>query len=219
MDESHNFRLHHPYGMLVIGPSQVGKTTWLLKAITSPDMIQPPHKEIYYFYTEHNKAFEDYPSINFIEGFDPTFISKEFLSGKEDKNICLVLDDFQDSAIAKDLLSSLFLRVIHHRGVSCVATLQTAFPRQLNGPELSRNCTYKCIFKNASERSETNMIGSKMFPRQSKYWGEVVDFCHGSGKYIFLDLHWDCPQQYRVRTGVLPGEEMIIFTPNKLQLR
>lgn len=202
--------------MLVVGPSQIGKTTWLLKAISS-DMIKPPHQEIYYFYTEYNKAFDNYPSINFIEGFDPSFISKEFLNGREDKSVCIVLDDFQDSPIAKDILSSLFLRIIHHRGVSCVATLQTAFPRQLNGPELSRNCTYKCIFKNASERSETILLGCRMFPGQSKFWSEVVDACHGSNSYIFLDLHRNCPDRFRVRSGVLPTEEMTIFTPNKLQ--
>ena len=177
-------------------------------------MVNPPHQEIYYFFKEHNSIFSEYPDIKFIEGFDPAYISKEFLSERAGKSVCIVLDDFQDS-IDKDILSALFLRVISHRNVSAVVTLQTAFPRQLNGPELSRNATYKCIFKNASERMETNMIGQKMFPGQPKFWSEVVNSCHNvPGGYIFLDLHRACPDRLRVRTRVLPNEEMIIFAPS-----
>ena len=84
---------------------------------------------------------------------------------------------------------------------------------------MQRNSTYKVIFKNPCERMQTNILGQRMFPGQSKFWNEVVEYCHSSnspvGSHIFLDLHKETPDDYRVRTNVFPGKNMICFAPLK----
>ena len=61
--------LHHPFTMLVSGPTGSGKAHWIKRLVSNVvKYASPPPSRITYFYGEYQDIFESMPGVNFIQG-------------------------------------------------------------------------------------------------------------------------------------------------------
>jgi hypothetical protein len=122
-------------------------------------------------------------------------------------NTLLILDDMMLEC-NKDM-ASLFTRM-RHASISTIFIVQNMFFDCKYMRTISRNAHYMVLFPNPRDAGMINKLGQQMFPGKSKYI--VESFQQATAKpfgYLFIDLKPNV--KYRIKTGVLRGEEPCIF--------
>jgi len=111
----------HPFTCIVSGPTQCGKTTFILKLIDhAQTVIEPPPDKIVYCYGEYQRTFDTVRNrVEFHEGLPDI--------GQFDGRLhtLLILDDLM--AEADDSVANVFTKISHHRDVSVVFLTQNLF--------------------------------------------------------------------------------------------
>lgn len=111
----------HPFRLVAVAPSMMGKSEWALKFIREVDQItETKFDSIKYFYTVYNPKFRRilsaHPNVTLEQGA-PIELIKELLSpdniNKERKPSLWILDDMQEcflSAGTGEILSQLYTK-------------------------------------------------------------------------------------------------------------
>jgi len=82
--------LCHPFAAVVAGPTGCEKTAWVLRLIDSVrEKIEPVPTRIWYYYSEHQPVFKNYPEVHFEDGLPQ--LNDEVFDGREPTMI--VVDD------------------------------------------------------------------------------------------------------------------------------
>jgi hypothetical protein len=119
-------KLIHPFTMMVSGPTQSGKTIFVLKLIDNAStLVEPAPKRIIYCYTEYQADKFDYCAARGVEFFKG-MPSLEMFDGRE--NTMIILDDLMEEI--DENASKLFTRVSHHRDLSVVLLTQNMFVKK-----------------------------------------------------------------------------------------
>jgi hypothetical protein len=107
----------HPFYLSVTGPSQSGKSYWVLKLLDHVDTLVNPHPEfIFYFYNNYMPDFGRFKGINFQKGLPDNF---EFLKEIKGRKL-VILDDFMGNKQAEKALEDLSVRGVHHQDTSVI---------------------------------------------------------------------------------------------------
>jgi len=113
----------HPFTCIVSGPTQCGKTTFIMQLIThAQTIIEPSLKRIVYCYGEYQRAFD---TIRDQVHFHEVLPQVHQFDGRQ--RSLLILDDLM--AEAGDSVANVFTKISHHRNVSVVFLTTTV--RQL----------------------------------------------------------------------------------------
>ena len=84
-------RFEHPFLLIVAGPSNCGKSTWVFRLIEHLDQMCPEIEWVIYCYNSFQEAFNHINGVEFHEGLD---ILDEL---KEEKRASLLIwDDFMN---------------------------------------------------------------------------------------------------------------------------
>ncbi len=178
-------KLIHPFTMSVSGPTQSGKTIFVLKLIENASiLVEPPPKRIIYCYTEYQADKFDYFAARGVEFFKG-MPSLEMFDGKE--NTLLILDDLMEQI--DENASMLFTRVSHHRDLSVVLLIQNMFVKNPHARTISLNSHYYVIFKNPRDINQFAVLARQMYGSKSKFAIEAFNECtqeaHG---YLLIHL-------------------------------
>ena len=173
---------HHPFMMTVCGPSQCGKTRYIMNIIKQNDLIiEPPVDKLIYLYSVEQDSYNDikkhirdnsnnstlktYEFTNCTKGI----VSVEDLRPKLGKATLLVLDDLMVIAASNktnlENLNNLASCDSHHSNTSVIFVCQN-----LNyGSGKLRNCRvnsqYHTMFKSLTDSRDVEMIASnKKYP-------------------------------------------------------
>ena len=197
-------KFQHPCIISIFGPSMAGKTNLALNiAQQSQDLFSPPPAKIYYFYGEWQNSFEkDIPNLEFIQGFpDINFL-------KSDPNIpkLCFFDDLLDSISNSNDFVDLCTKHAHHYSISCCILSQYIFH------DKRRICraqnTYTFLMKMPQDRLSPATLARQVFPGRVSQFIEAYE--HSTRlpySYLFLDFHPLCPDEYRIRSLVLPTDK------------
>ena len=83
--------------------------------------------------------------------------------------------------------------------------------------DINLNSTNLIIFNNPRDRQQIRVLGQQMFPKKSLGFMEIFDDAikqqDGHG-YLFLDFKQQTQERMRTQTGIIPGDERIIYTIN-----
>ena len=72
----------------------------------------------------------------------------------------------------------------------------------------SLNANYIIYFKNPRDRAQITYLARQIFPENVKFIQEVYkDATSKPHTYLLIDLKQDTPDDYRIRTNILPDEE------------
>ena len=144
-----SFQFQHPATMMIVGPTQSGKSNFVEQLLKSSLIKYPCRKakRIHVFYTQWQPLYDRLRDthrtcISFTQGLPEV---NENLENIDDKvHNVWVLDDLMDEARQSPVISQLFTRD-RHRNLSVILLLQNMFPKGKFNTNISRNALYKVI--------------------------------------------------------------------------
>uniref|UniRef100_A0A158P4B8 AAA+ ATPase domain-containing protein n=1 Tax=Tetranychus urticae TaxID=32264 RepID=A0A158P4B8_TETUR len=201
--------LHHPFTMLVAGPTGSGKTRWIMQLIAGANRFSsPPPQKITYFYGEYQSIFGSIKDVNFIKGLPENLIEKFDGTVPE----WIIIDDLMSESTNSKIISELFTKGSHHRNLSVILIVQNFFTRGKESRNISLNSQYIVLFKNPRDQSIITSIGRQMLPgKVSKLQAIYEDATAAPYSYLFVDLKPETPMEVRFLSNVL-GEKDYITT-------
>jgi hypothetical protein len=158
-------RLIHPSTMIVIGPSGIGKSEFVLDLISHKDTAYSQHiDEVYYLCNNFQSRFVDfssaYPWIYFIQTLD------EIPFDNKQCSMLIVYDEklleFQKNKSLKNHIEDMFIRTSRHSNISCIVILQTLFGTGWR--TIANNSTYTVIFDSPRNKQELGYLCREMYP-------------------------------------------------------
>lgn len=214
---SPTFQFKHPFGARVVGPTQAGKSHFVIKLLQEANRyITPAPSKIYWAYGEKNEnqmksiQANSQTPIHFIEGMPDI----EEISS--DETNLLVLDDLMTTVSNSKSASDLFTRASHHRNMSVIFIVQNLYNQGKSAKDISLNEKYTIIFKNPHDKGQVQYFGRKIFPEHPRFLVDAYEQAtarpHG---YLIIDFDQKTSDNQRVRTGIFPPEIPLTFIPKK----
>ena len=127
------FKFQHPASMMVVGPTQSGKSYFVEQLLSSKRIKYPSRKttKIQWFYTQWQPLYERIQStlgksITFTQGLPVVNDNLEDIN--DQVHNLWVFDDLMEEAVQSPLISQLFTRG-RHRNLSVILLLQNMFPK------------------------------------------------------------------------------------------
>src|SRR5277367_2570411 len=190
--------LKHPFNMILAGPTQSGKSTFVKRLVNDKRIIPQPIRIIFY-YAEWQKSYEEikHPYIEFRKGA-PTNIETD------GKPTLIILDDIMsDISNSKDVVN-LFTRGTHHRNCSVILIMQNLYQKGSTIRTASLNAHYLCIFRILRDRSQIRILSRQMYPERPNFLTAVFEDATKDTphSYLFIDLTQDAKDDRRVWTNI-----------------
>ena len=202
-----DFKFNHMFSMLVVGPSQCGKTHFVEKILTENCIHYPNKKKkhIYWFYNQWQPCYTSMQSalgdeIQFSQGLPD--LSDDLHEINPKLNNILVFDDLMAQATDSPVLSKLFTQG-RHRNASVILLLQNMFPKGKFNRNISRNAQYLTLFRSPGDRKQINIIAERIFakdrPNFMTVYGKVTAKPYG---YLLIDNQPKTPSEKQVVSDV-----------------
>jgi len=207
---------HHPFSMIVAGPTMCGKSHFIINLLNSSKLIKPKPSQVFWHYgIENREQFNEiqtaslYP-VTFIKGLP---IIEEL---QENKNSIIILDDLmQDSGKSKGI-ADLFTKGVHHCNISVILLMQNIFHQGKHMRDISLNTSYFVLFKNPRDSRQILTLSSQIFGKNSNYlidaYQQATKRPHG---YLIINLTQHVPDNQRLYTNIFPLEFYYLFVPKK----
>lgn len=208
----HDLTLKVPFTAKVVGPTQAGKSTFLINLCKyANEIVDKPFEKIVYCYGEFEDRFHDLPHVQFVNNFDPYFCSLEFSEGNP---VLLLIDDCLDS-VPEQCLVDLFQKFSHHHNISVCLNLQHLYCKRVKGlRNASLNTQYLILMKTPRCKQNIRTLQSQMYPKQSDFFNSVFNFATEQPfSYLFCDMKSQTLESLRLRSGIFPFEQMCAYVP------
>ena len=206
-----DLRLHCDRTLIIAGPSQSGKTSFVLKLLDNrDDMFKCSINRILWCFGIYqaklntllqSKGYHLFPNIVNVSDIQPYDI--------------VVLDDLIHESKNSQDVTAMFTRAAHHKPCFIIFIMQNLFPPGKEARTRSLNTHYYVILKNPRDKSQIEFLARQIFPRQPKTLVDIFEAAtERPHSYLFLDLTQECPEEYRFRSNLF-DKPMIIYRPNK----
>ena len=180
-----DLRLHCDRTLIVAGPSQSGKTSFVLKLLDHRNEIfRCATNRVLWCYgiydaqlnallqskgfILHSKIVE----VNDIQPFD-----------------IVVLDDLIHESKNSQNVTAMFTRAAHHKPCFIIFIMQNLFPPGKESRTRSLNTHYYAILKNPRDKSQIEFLARQILPRQPKALVDIFEEAtERPHSYLFLDL-------------------------------
>ena len=172
--------------ILVIGASQSGKTTSVLKIIDQK-LIEPMPRKIFYLYAARQPFMDEWKDrIQFVEGLDLTVIKDV----SEDK--LLIIDDLMLS-LNKDLAHH-FIAGSSHKRTTTIFITHAIFLNNDNYRLISSNSHYMLLFYNRRNYSQIVRLARQVLGSDSDLLLEAYKRLD-SYQFVLLSFHQRVPRE------------------------
>jgi hypothetical protein len=196
-----------PFTCIMAGPTGSGKTVLLRKIINAfPHLITVDHLSILWCYG----VWTDLYNVP----FDNPKVSVKYLEGipsvdQTDGHNLLVLDDLMGEAASNRSVADYFTKYSHHRKLNVVLVVQNLYNQGKEMRNIQLNTKYLILLRNRRDERQINMLQSQVFPAKGKTSFLLDRYRTATEKpfgYLLIDLSADTPEEYRLRTNILPEE-------------
>ena len=206
-----SFPFKHPSNILVVGPSQCGKTEFV-KRVLFENMIQPPPTRIIYFYAEKQSLFDEleavFPNIEFVQDFQQSVYNSLLPT---ERNL-IIIDDLMSEAKNSSELSNLFTKGSHHRNATIILILQNLFARGTAVRTASLNSHYTALFKNPRDAGQIRTYAQQIDGKNRKFIEDAFkDATSVPYGYLVFDFRQTTSDNVRLRTNIFKDEETVIY--------
>lgn len=202
------FHFHHPFTMIIAGPSMSGKSTFLKKILSARNsMFNVTFKKIIWCYAENN-AKPDISGVTFHKGMLTKY------SNERNERILIILDDLMSDAYNSSV-SELFTKGSHHRNTSVILVTQNLFHQTSQSRNISLNAKYIVIFKNPRDKQQFSHLARQIYPENSRELGRVYnEVMQTPHAYFIIDLTQGCNELLRFRTDIFNQKYLAICFTN-----
>jgi len=213
-----DFKFKAPFAMSVTGPSQSGKSEFIVKLLQHKDLLfAVDFDKIFYFTPEslfirHNVIFDRlkqfYPQILHISGL-PDVIKLHLTHDRMPK--LLIIDDLMNEFLSSEAMVQLLSVEVHHFNISVIFTLQNFYAPSKFGKTIARNVNYQVLFYNRMDLRETRNI-SLQISTQPNFLIESFEFLlkefPSDSPYIIIDAHFRNKHKHLfVKSHIFPTNE------------
>ena len=199
-------RLKHPFSCVIAGPSGCGKTNFTLNLVKNVDsLVVPVPTKIMWYYSEWQEEYKDIQA-EFIEGMP------KVTDFDRDTPKLVVVDDWMGKC--DEVVSQLFTKISHHRNLSVVYITQHLYNSSKENRTINLNAGYLILFKTPRDSSVIIHLSRQIYPGRGKILQEAFrDSTSKPFGYLLIDLKPDTPDNLRLRTNILPGEQQVVYVP------
>ncbi len=200
-------RFRTPFGALCFGPTGSGKTVYIKQLLRSRNQCfnKPPQRVVYVYsmwQILYDEMLEDDPTIEFTRKLDDVIGNDDYFD-KTKVNL-LILDDLADVVANSKEASNLFTRGVHHKNISVIHICQNMFQQGKVMRTIQLNAQYLILFKNVRDRNQIKVLGQQAhLPYLSDAYEKVTSEPY---QPLILDFRGDCPDAYRMKSHLLPGQ-------------
>ena len=206
-----DFRLHCDRTLIAAGPSQSGKTTFILKLLEHRNEIfKCRMKRVLWCYGIYQpKLHTELQSKGFI-------LHSQIVDVSEIQPYdIVVLDDLIHESKNSQDVTAMFTRAAHHKPCFIIFIMQNLFPPGKESRTRSLNTHYYVILKNPRDKSQIEFLARQILPRQPKTLTDIFEAAtQRPHSYLFLDLTQECPEEYRFRSNLFV-KPILIYRPKK----
>jgi energy-coupling factor transporter ATP-binding protein EcfA2 len=201
-----DLRLFHDRVMCVAGPSQCGKTSFVMGLLDKrQEIFRKPVHSIMWCYgvvdAERHRVMRE-------KGYQLHFGIPNATDMKPN-SIC-ILDDLLSESENSKHVTSMFTRLAHHLPCFIVFISQNLFSGGKESRTRSVNTHYYVIFRNPRDKLQFQTFARQIYPTHSKTLIEVYeDATRNPHGYLFLDFTQECLDEYRFRTNILDTNPII----------
>lgn len=194
-----DFRLRSDRVMCISGPSQSGKTEFVLKLLDQRyEMFDKAMDKILWCYGIHD--------MNLLSSLQSKgYKTLRGLPKEQDieaNSIC-VLDDLLSESESSKEVTNMCTRAAHHKPCFVIFISQNLFPGGKEARTRSLNTHYYVIFKNPRDKLQFEILARQISPSHSKdiisIYEDATRSAHG---YLFIDFTQECPDHIRYRTNI-----------------
>ena len=190
--------------ILVIGASQSGKTTSVLKIIEQK-LIEPMPSKIFYLYAARQPFMDDWKDrIQFVEGLDLTVIK----DASEDK--LLIIDDLMLS-LNKDLAHH-FIAGSSHKRTTTIFITHAIFLNNDFYRLISSNSHYMMLFYNKRNYSQIVRLARQVLGSDSDLLLEAYKRLDAY-EFVLLSFHQRVPRELLIITDFFAKCPSVFLRP------
>jgi len=198
-------RLKLSSGMIIVGPSQSGKTVWCKRLIQcSEEVFDRPVNKIYWYYGIWNPGLREFqeaqrkrknPQQVFVREGMPQSMSEI------EPDSIVVLDD-----LLQGDFTEMFTKWTHHIPCFCIKISQNYYFKPKDRTA-NINAQYIVLFKYPGDKLLIQMLARQM----KKPWltAAYEEATRKPYSYLLIDLNQTTPDDIRIRSQILPGEGLI----------
>lgn len=169
-------------------------------------MMNPTPDKIVWFYGIYQPLYDEISNVMFVEGFPNNYT--EYLG----TNTLFILDDLMCELGSNHTLTNLFARGSHHQNLSVIFITQNFFHKGTEMKDVRLNADYIFLFKNRRDLSQISNLGRQLYPGLSHFFQEVYkDATRNPFSYLLIDLRNETPEEYRLRTRILPNQDQYYY--------
>lgn len=210
-------RFRHPFSMLVAGPSECGKSTFIYELLknahrlidTEFDYIvcflgseDPKLKELTFLYRS---------KITFVSGL-PENIDDYIDSSKHG---FVLIDDLMQEATRTMQVTELFTKKCHHQNFSIALILQNLFYNGKERQTILRSCHYVVVFRNPLDQSVVYTLAQRINPVHKAAVTKIFLYAQSRYRYLLLDGKQDSLPEARFRTDIFNGFQRCFILKNE----
>ena len=210
------FNFRHKFSLLVVGPSQSGKTYFVQQILENNRIVYDEQKgiRIFWYYNQWQDCYDSLrkslgKSIQFERGLPE--LSENISEIHTRYNNIIILDDLMAEAIDSSVVSRLFTQG-RHRNASVILLLQNMFPKGKFNTDISRNAQYLALFRSPSDRKQIGIVGERMFDKNrvhfmNAYYKETEKLFG----YLVVDNKPDTPADKQVLGDLFDDCHVYLF--------
>ena len=200
------FKFHHPFTMIVAGPTMSGKSTWIKELlINNVHLISPLPERILWIYKRWQPLYDELksqiPCMEFIQGITEDIHSDSVIDSR--KRTLLVIDDLMKDATQDKNICELFIEGAHHRNLSVICIMQNLFNKGKEQRTMSLNSQYIVLFRNSRDRQQIDVLARQMYPGNTKNllnaYEKAISVPYGA---LVSDLKQNTPESRRFQTDI-----------------
>jgi hypothetical protein len=213
---TYRFAFAHPTTVVLAGPTQCGKTHFLITAILD-SRFHPEPQRIVWVYGEWQRAYEELaqqlPHIQFVKGFT----NELYESFDSRVRNLLILDDQMENKAAhkrgENAVAKFFTQGSHHRNLTVVYLVQNLFNQDKSMRTISLNTHYMVLFKNPRDATQIRTLGCQMYPENVRLLTDAYrDATSKPYGYLLVNLRPEACDALRILTDVL-AEQSTAYVP------
>lgn len=220
----HPFKFTSPAGIMVVGPSQSGKSELVSAIIRHRDeMFQDVPQDIVYVYSCWQTNYEELQGL-----LGSTITFRTDIPGRDELidmynsnpvHRLLVIDDkftaFKNGQQGRELVE-LAAVITHHCKFTTFYISQNLFHSSVQR-EIGLQCQYLILFSNPRSQQQVAVLGGQLLGR-----GKLDYFIDAYRKatakphgFLLVDLAQTTNEKMKLKSHIMPSEQLIVYLPTK----